>query len=258
MQGPIMKTYQKLCTEFYDLEQHPHGEQALAFYMEQARKADGPILEPMCGSGRFLIPMLKAGFDVEGFDASPFMLDSLRKKYAQISSNVAPVSQQFVQDFTSERRYQLIFIPYGSFGLITNYEDIKKSLLVLQHYLLPGGKCFFEIETVASVLQPCGVWRRGVNSRSDGSKIALSFITSYDQQTQLFQSFSRYELLEHDIVQETEEETFQQYLYRFDELDELLRDSGFMHIKKYSAFEPTQAATPLTPIVVYECEAVCD
>ncbi len=253
MQSPLMKTYQELCTEFYDLEQHPLGEQALAFYLEQARKANGPILEPMCGTGRFLIPMLQAGFDVEGFDASPFMLDALRKKYAHFSLQEAPISQQLIQDFTSVRRYQLIFIPYGSFGLITSCEDVKRSLSVLRHHLQPGGKCILEIETVASVPQPCGVWRRGVHSRPDGSKIALSFITSYDPQTQLFQSFSRYELLDNGLVQATEEENFQQYLYRCDELDELLYDAGFMLIKKYPSYNPTQEVVSSTSIIVYEC-----
>lgn len=43
----------------------------LNFYLEYAQTITTPILEPMCGSGRFLIPMLEQGFNIEGFDASP-------------------------------------------------------------------------------------------------------------------------------------------------------------------------------------------
>ncbi len=253
MERPQLKTYLKLCTEFYDLEQHPHHDQALAFYMQQAKQANGPILEPMCGTGRFLIPMLQAGLDAEGFDASEYMLDAFRQKYAQMSSQDAPIWQQFVQDLSSNKRYQLIFIPYGSLGLITNYEDLKKSLSVLYRHVAPGGKLIIEIETIESVPQPCGIWRRGVNTRLDGSKIALSFVTSYDPQSQMFTSFSRYESIINGVVDASEEENFQQYLFRIDELDQLLMDAGFANIKKYQPYDQTKAVSVDAPIIIYEC-----
>lgn len=253
MARPPLKTYLKLCTEFYDLENHPNDAQAMSFYMQHAHKAQGPILEPMCGTGRFLIPMLQAGLDAEGFDASSYMLDAFKQKYVQVSTQTEVVWQQFVQDFERNKRYQLIFIPYGSFGLITNYEDRAKSLGAMYCHLESGGKFIVEIETVASVPQPCGVWRRGVNTRSDGSKIALNFLASYDQQSQIFQSFSRYESIIDNKVQTTEEENFQQYLYRLDEFDQLLLDAGFTNIKKYPAYTPDEVVDENTPIIIYEC-----
>ncbi len=42
--------------------------------------ANGPILEPMCGTGRFLLPLIEDGFDVHGFDASDHMLGVLHAK----------------------------------------------------------------------------------------------------------------------------------------------------------------------------------
>ena len=38
----------------------------------------------MCGTGRFLIPMLEANLDIEGFDASTDMLEALQRKYSTI------------------------------------------------------------------------------------------------------------------------------------------------------------------------------
>ena len=248
-----MKTYLKLCTEFYDLEQHPNGQEALIFYMNKAQRAQGPILEPMCGTGRFLIPMLQAGLDAEGFDASPYMLDAFRKKYALISSSQPPVWQQFVQDFSSNKKYALIFIPYGSWGLITNLEESKKSLAILYKHLVPGGTCIFEIETVASVPRPCGIWRRGISMRADGSKIGISTLASYDEKTQLFQSLCCYESIVNNQVEETEEEVFQQYLYRINELDLMLGGVGFTAIKKYPPYDSSTEVDGDTPIIVYEC-----
>lgn len=38
------------------------------------------ILEPLCGSGRFLVPFLARGFDISGMDLSEEMLAKLRQK----------------------------------------------------------------------------------------------------------------------------------------------------------------------------------
>lgn len=253
MKRKPLSTYLKLCTEFYDLEHHFNGEQALSFYMHHALEAHGLILEPMCGSGRFLIPMIKAGLDVEGFDASPYMLDALRKKYADFSYQEAPVWQQFIQNFKSSKRYNLIFIPYGSWGLITVREDSKKCLEVLYAHLKPEGKFIVEIETVESVPQPCGVMRRGTHARADGSIVALSFIASYQPLIQMFQSSCRYESIIEGKVVDYEDELFEQYLYRQDEFDQLLREVGFTKIIKYPAFDLTQKVQEDTPIIIYEC-----
>ena len=55
------------------------------------------------------------------------------------------------------------------------------------------------------------------------------------------------------MVQKTEEELFEQYLYRFDELDVFLKDVGFASIKKYPAFDGTKTVDQTTSIIIYEC-----
>jgi SAM-dependent methyltransferase len=244
-----LTTYLKLCTEFYDLEHH-RGKPEASFYMNYALQADGPILEPMCGTGRFLLPMLEARLNIEGFDASPHMLDALKQKCA---AHEAPVWQEFLQDFSSNKRYNLIFIPYGSFGLILNSDDIQKSLKTLYDHLAPGGKLVLDIETIDSVPYPCGIWRRGVNTRADGSLIAINTLTSYDEQAQLFTSLCRYESIVDGTIVATELEDFRQYLYRFTEMDELLKQFNFARITKYMDYSKTIATNEQTPLLIYEC-----
>ncbi len=245
--------YKKLCTEFYDLEPHRDEKKSLAFYMQRAHEARGPILEPMCGTGRFLIPMLEAGLDCEGFDASAHMLDAFREKYIKISPLAPPIRELWAQDFTSGKRYTLIFVPYGSWGLITNLEDAKKCLTIMYHHLAPGGKFIIEIETVASVPDPCGVWRRGVHTRPDGSKIAVNALATFNPATQIYSSLCKYELLINGVITEIESEDFKMYLYRFDEIDELLKAHEFSDIKKYQDYSLAPAHDTLAPIVIYEC-----
>ena len=250
-----LKTYLKLCTEFYDLEleQDPDAATILSCYMDYALNANGPILEPMCGTGRFLIPMLQANLDVEGFDASPHMLNTLKQKYACISSNKPPVWQQFVEDFTNNKFYNLIFIPFGSWGLITNPENSKKCLEIMYRHLAPGGKFVIEIDTIESLLKPCGIWRSSSNTRPDGSKIVLNTLTSYEPKTQIFTATCKYESFVENKLEATETEDFQQYLYNFEEMDQLLKDVGFTQIKKYMDYAKTPATDSNTPILIYEC-----
>lgn len=253
MSNHPLTTYQKLCTEFYDLESHRNHEQALSFYMDYAQKADGPILEPMCGTGRFLIPMLQAGLDAQGFDASAHMLKALQEKYAKLSIQPAPVWQQFVQEFKSNKQYKLIFVPYGSWGLITNLDNAQKSLALMFQHLAPNGKLVLEIETIASLPTELGVWRRGVHTRADGSKIAINTLTSYDPITQLFSAHCRYESIIDNKIVATETEEFVQYHYAYNQLDQMLANAGFAQIKKYQDYAKTPEHNPDTQILIYEC-----
>ena|ERR1700722_11947081 len=92
-----LDTYLSLCTEVYDLSKPRPPEDAYAFYRDYVMKAKGSILEPMCGTGRFLLPLLEEGFDVQGFDASDHMLEALHVKAN--AKNLKPkVWKGFVED----------------------------------------------------------------------------------------------------------------------------------------------------------------
>lgn len=253
MKEQLLTTYQKLSTEFYDLGSHPGEKTALPFYMNYAHHAQGPILEPMCGTGRFLIPMIQAGLDVEGFDASPHMLNALKQKLACVSDKPAPVWQQFVQDFKSDKQYNLIFVPYGSWGLIIDLSISRKCLEIMYHHLAPGGKFVLEIETVDSAPKESGVLQYAEHTKPDGAKIKLEAFISYNQTSQIFSSQCHYTLLDHETIQAIEYELFEQYLFRFDEMDCLLQNIGFTQIKKYQDHSQTPATDVKTPLLIYEC-----
>src|SRR6184192_697138 len=56
----------------------------VAFYVELAREADGPIVELAVGNGRVAIPVARAtGRGVIGIDSSPAMLEQARARAAE-------------------------------------------------------------------------------------------------------------------------------------------------------------------------------
>ena len=61
--------YGSLCTEMYEILHESAPGDELNFYLSYAEKGMS-ILEPLCGSGRFLIPFLERGFEICGLDLS--------------------------------------------------------------------------------------------------------------------------------------------------------------------------------------------
>ena len=134
--------YGSLCTEMYEIlhEQAPQDE--LDFFLSYAEKGK-KILEPLCGSGRFLIPFLERGFDIFGMDLSEEMLGKLKRKAPN-----ARVMQADIISFTAEEKFDYIFIPSGSISLFTDMSVCKGILQKMKELLAPGGKFVFAADTV--------------------------------------------------------------------------------------------------------------
>src|SRR5919199_2761469 len=61
----------------------------IAFYVELARKAEGPLVELAVGNGRVAVPVAQAtGQPVIGVDASPAMLEQARVRAAAAGGGV--------------------------------------------------------------------------------------------------------------------------------------------------------------------------
>src|ERR671930_720954 len=64
----------------YD-EWSAHMTEDVAFYVELAREADGPLVELAVGNGRVAVPVARAtGRPVIGIDSSPAMLEQARAR----------------------------------------------------------------------------------------------------------------------------------------------------------------------------------
>ena len=59
----------------------------LPFFLKQIARFGQPVLDVACGTGRLLVPLLRAGIDVDGCDLSEDMLHHCRTKAARESFN---------------------------------------------------------------------------------------------------------------------------------------------------------------------------
>lgn len=247
-----METYNNLCAQYYDIDKPTAPHDALNFYLEYAKNANGPIFEPMCGTGRFLIPMLERGFDIEGSDASTHMLSICKEKCAEKGLR-AKLHQQFLNEMAFDKKFALIFIPSGSFGLLTDIAEAKLCLKILHDHLLPNGKLLFEVETIHAAPHELGQHQQSsVSTKRNNEKIVLDTVSSYDNKSQIFKTICRYDLMLNNKIVLTEVENFCVRYYQDDEMDKWLPKAGFQVFSRYKAFNHTPPDTT-DEIIIYEC-----
>jgi len=76
--------YRQLCSEFYDVDKKYASSEEVDFYRKFFNE-DDLILEPMCGSGRLLIPLMQKGYNIHGIDNSPDMLKACKERAAHLN-----------------------------------------------------------------------------------------------------------------------------------------------------------------------------
>ncbi len=246
-------SYKGLCTEYYDLDKPTAPADALQCYLRYAEEANGPILEPMCGTGRFLVPLLEQGYAVTGFDCSLHMLDVCRKKCKERGLTTTLLEATF-ETFSLEEMYNLIFIPSGSFGHLISSEQVSQALAFIAGRLKPGGKFVFEVETLRAIRKPQGVWRGRWVNKPDGSKIVLNVLSQFDQASRVETGFFRYELWEKNSISRTEVEVYHVRYYEPIEIGQYLERHGLSIIGKWQAEPHVRIqASDAAAVILYEC-----
>ncbi len=136
-----MKQYDRLDAEFYDYYSTGIAGD-VAFYVQEAQKADGPALELGCGTGRILIPIAQGGVRITGLDRSPSMLAVAKKKVSALNARTRErirLVRGDMRDFALRTRYNLIIVPYRAFLHLLTPEDQRQALVNIRKHLADGG-----------------------------------------------------------------------------------------------------------------------
>jgi len=247
-----MQTYLKLCSEFYDLDKPEPPPDAFEFYERYARAAAGPILEPMCGSGRYLLPLLAQGLDIQGSDTSTSMLHACRAR-ASAQGLRPTLHQQPLHELEVPRKLGLVFIPSGSFGLIIEQGLVEESLRRVWETLMPGGTFLVEVERlVHGAPEMSGTWGGRWVERPDGTKLVMSWLAQFSGAPNVSRTLQRYELIQEGRLLEVEYEDFQVRSYEANELRRLLEQAGFQQIDVLAPYE-ARAADDSDEAFVFAC-----
>lgn len=229
----ISDAYKKLCTEFYDLDKPEAPKDEVDFYFNHLKEVKGAILEPMCGSGRLLIPLLQQGVTIEGTDNSSEMLSSCRKKAAEL--NLQPILHQCdLLNLSLDQNFDAIIIPVGSFQLFPEREVALKVLRILYDHLNERG--FLLLDTFIpweAITQAEDTDTRQVQGE-DGSIIKITSHSKGDRLRQICGSDNVYEKFIDGRHIETENEKLFVTWYHPYEMRLFLEKAGFKNITQHS------------------------
>lgn len=117
-----------------------------------------PALDAGCGTGRLLLPWLRAGFDVDGCDVSADMVDRCREK--ALHEGFHPTL--FVQPLhllDPPRRYRTI-IACGVFGLGSTRAEDQEALRRFHRWLEPGGTLALDNEVPYAYAKRWPLWTK--------------------------------------------------------------------------------------------------
>jgi SAM-dependent methyltransferase len=242
------------------------GGPEIAYYQKLIEKYGQPALDVACGTGRLLLPYLRAGLDVDGCDISPDMLAHCREKAERegFSPNLYP---QAMHELDLPRTYQTIFV-CGSFGIGGSRQQDALALQRFYEHLTPGGVLLLEHpmpygegfswqwefwlkENRRKGLSP-DWWPEGKRERaSDGSDYVMrSKIVDLDPLEQLLTLKYWAQLWQGEQLVAEEERTLKSNIYLKNELLMLLKQAGFDEVSIQGDFTEAEA-TPEHGVLVF-------
>lgn len=225
---------------FYDIE-HALFDEDVEMYRNFAELCRGPLLELACGSGRLLVPLAEAGYEVVGVDTSARMLHMAEQyvKQADVNSRVQLVQQDMCTMHLG-RKFRLAIIALGSFGHMTSRRVQQQALATVHAHLSPGGTFIIDIsnadarymESLSGQLLHQGTW-----TLDDGT-LLTHFVSPASSPTkhllELTHFYDRH--LQGGPIERTLSKTHL-YLFERNEMELLLERAGFVIKDVYGDYE---------------------
>jgi SAM-dependent methyltransferase len=143
----------------------------VAFYLEEARRSGGPVVELGVGTGRIAVPIAADGIRVIGVDSSRGMLEVCARRAAlagvEIDLRVGDLREPPVTE-----RVPLVICPFRSVLHMHTDEDRLSVLAAAYELLVPGGRFVFDVFSpdAADIAQTNDRWLErepGIFERAD-------------------------------------------------------------------------------------------
>lgn len=234
---------------FYDIE-HARFHEDLDMYRNFAELSGGAILELASGSGRVLLPLARAGYQITGVDSSARMLEIARQQaLAEGLTARITLAQQDMSHLQLGRKFRMAFVALGSFAHLITRQQQQQALAAIRAHLSKGGTFIIDISNAdAHYLEDLGghVLHQGTWKRDDGSMLThfVSPAAATDQHmlelTHFYEQHTQGGPVQRTVV------TTHLYLFERGEMELLLEQAGFTIIDVFGDHDlgPYQLDSP--------------
>lgn len=127
-----------------------HAEQTadVAFYVAEAARSGGPVLEVGCGTGRVALAIAGAGIGVTGLDRNGELLAGAaakRRAAPEADARRLRLVRADMRAYAFRRGFTRVFLPFRVFQAMLTVPDQLEALSAARAALAPGGRLVLDL-----------------------------------------------------------------------------------------------------------------
>ena len=132
---------------YYDLA-YKRRRDDVRFYVEEARRAKGPVLELGAGTGRVALAVAESAIEIVAVEPVRAMRAHAKKKQSALPTDARRNLTLRAGDMRSvrlRRRFPLVIAPFNVFMHLYTRRDVERALSTVRQHLAPGGRFIFDV-----------------------------------------------------------------------------------------------------------------
>jgi SAM-dependent methyltransferase len=150
------------------------------FYVEEALRSGGPVLELGVGTGRIAVPVARAGVRVVGVDSSQGML-AVARESAERAGVELDLRFGDLREPPVDEQFALVLIPFRTLLHMRTDSDRRAALAAVRARLPVGGRFIFDVFTPGAddIAETHGRWLErepGIFERADWDEDARPLV----------------------------------------------------------------------------------
>jgi SAM-dependent methyltransferase len=191
---------------------------------------------------------MEHGVDIEGFDISEEMLMLCRIK-AQKLHLKPTVFFTKLEEFESDKKYDLVIIPFGSFSLLPD-ELVKVSLSNMRAALKEDGLILVTVMTNKGPIEEIPNWIETNRQLVDTNEIVEYKKLYFDEKSNVINTTLKYHLVKNGVIVKEELMDFPIRVYENGEFETILKSNG---LEKFNLHEVLDGYDVGSSFQVFEC-----
>jgi SAM-dependent methyltransferase len=172
----------------------------IKYFLEEAKKVSGRVLELMSGTGRVSIPLIEAGVNLTCVDISSEMLNIFKKKIDEKKLSV-DIFEMDVCEMSLKDKFDLIIIPFHAFAELVSITQQHSALENIYKHLSDDGRfiCTLHNPNIRLKSSSGDIKLIGKFPVKNEDKILFLWCSeNYDEKKKIVNGFQFYELYDKD------------------------------------------------------------